>query len=355
MYINAENCGFIYYDGVLEIGEKKNSMECFYKLGRYLSEKFYKVYIGMPKCANISLLYSLAGGLSESGCEIFVCESTDPASFRFSIPVIAPECAIYIDRRDRLQFHNKSGIPCNEIMLISNDSSGTKLKKNASIHHVCTFEDIYISNLINVTSLYGRKLKCTISCGNHDVKKLWEEFFEDDDGEDVIQVSENGTKANIYTLSYGCITHERLILAYIALYCRNGKTVFLPDSFHYSAELIENVNIIRYNSSDVLPDYASNQRFIKDPLYLCIRLMKDRSAFNKILSSLPEAYSLKRQLSTDIPFTPDKAVFEYPHGRILTSSAKGSLMELVVQSESAETSAEICEDFISRIRNIVDF
>ena len=352
MYFNAEKYGFYNTDGRFELNAKTDAIFCFHRLGLALAEKYSKVYACTSEYANTGLLYALAGGLSEGGCEVFLCEDTDNASFRFSVPVIEPDCGVYIDKNGAITFYDRFGIPSRELPPAQTGSIRGHAAKasNAAMHRISSFADIYISNLMRASGLKGKKPDCAVSCGKRCIKRLWETFFESSDGNTVLQVSNDGSKANIYSLSDGFISYEKLILAYIAMYCKNGQAVFLPDTFHYSADKLKNANIIRYSASGSIPEYAAKQRFLNDTLYLCTRLLRDMEAFKEAVSTLPDINSLSRCIPADRPFFPDHRIFSYDNGRAFITKRSDSMLKLVVQSASPETSAEICGDIINKLR-----
>ena len=58
-----------------------------------------------------------------------------------------------------------------------------------------SFKGIYISQLRKENNL-KEKISCGIGCGKRSTKEMWLEFFTGEDDKLVLQISDDGTKAN---------------------------------------------------------------------------------------------------------------------------------------------------------------
>lgn len=322
-------------------------------LGRLLASRYDILCIGSEEFRHNSLLYVLAGALAECGTEVYICENTDPASFRFSISLLGAEAGVFIaDSRRMYIYSNYGSILCDkELSEVKNAVPAEKSVKTGSIHHYTSFRSIYTANIRKNTDTGDKKLPCAISCGNAGIRSLWGEFFDNEDREMSLQISDSGLIVNAYSAMHGFIPYEKLILAYMTVFKEVGQAVYLPESFHYAADMLDDIRVIRYKSSDIPPVPAQKQRFPRDALFMCTRLMSDRAKFSTVINSLPDMASVKRDVTVDShrPINIYRSI-SAPNGRIFVTQSGRSRLRIAAQAANMETASELCAEWFEKIR-----
>ncbi|MDE6780296.1 MAG: hypothetical protein K2J40_02395 [Ruminococcus sp.] len=361
MGYSGENKLFSFRDGCCEalpnvtIGSAESA-----EFGKTLARFFRRFSIGCDGFSNMHVLYAMCSGLSECGRDVYVCENTDLPSFRFGLPLLSADCGIFISGDDclKISFFNASGFPMSSGVLtdIMNASPDVPAGKCGKITSSTSFRNIYINNLADTFGGTGRSIPAGISCGNRSVRSLWLEFFSGEDDTLVFQISDDGQKVNAYSSQAGFISYEKLILAYSLRLSAKGQAVWLPENFHYAADFISTgtpLNLKRFSIDSPIPPEASNQRFLADPLYMCIHLAENRDDFIRTVKSLPQLAAAKREITIDsvenIPC--GKTILEND-GRVIISRSGRNRITLLAQAYSSETAAELCSHWSEKLRRI---
>lgn len=354
----GENKYFSFRDGYCEsLPDAPITSSVVSELGRILSRFFKRFSVGCDSFRYNHILYAICCGISEGGKDAYVCENTDIPSFLFGFPLISADCGIYISGNGnnvKLSFFSESRFPLSSRSMteIMNSDTPPPAKRNGKITSVSSFREIYINNINCSLKNTFLSIPAAISCGSRSVRSLWHEFFSGNDDELVFQISDDGRKVNAYSSELGFISNEKLVLTFAYTLASSGETVYLPEDFHYGANLIsDNGNIIRYDPEKNIPDEAAKQRFLWDPLYMCTHLTENRQFFSENIRSLPSLSSVKREVI--IAFAeniPEKRYIEEKNGRILISRSGKSRATLTVQTFTAETASELCGYWTDRIR-----
>lgn len=356
----GENRSFSFRDSFCEPvdGTEINSSSAA-ELGRSISSLFSRFLCGCESEEQLPYLYALCGGISECGRDVFISECTDFPSFRFGAPIMSAECGIYISGKgNRISFCGGDGYPMRRNLMRSAMEAvpSEKSVKCGKIVRVSSLRNIYINNLKDT---FGESLlpaAAGVSCGNKSVRTLWQEFFSDSDDSLIFQISEDGQRVNAYSTELGFISYDRLILAQCITLWKNGQTVFLPESFHYAADSTASslgYKLKRYDPENGIPYDAAKQRFLGEPLYLCLCLAVKNSDFYEAVRSAPQFTSAKRE----IPAVPEavsmcgKSIVE-PHGIIRIAQSGKKRISLVAQAYDAETAAELCSSWQEKIRQM---
>lgn len=361
MGYSGENKLFSFRDGYCEalpnvtIGSTETA-----EFGKTLSGFFKRFSIGCDGFSNMHVLYAMCSGLSECGRDVYVCENTDLPSFRFGLPLLSADCGIFISGDDclKISFFNADGFPVSSGMLTSimNAFPSEPAPRCGKITSSTSFREIYINNLADTFGGAGRSIPAGISCGNRSVRSLWLEFFSGEDDTLVFQISDDGQKVNAYSSQAGFISYEKLILAYALKLSENGQAVWLPENFHYAADFINNgtpLNIKRFSTDNPIPPEASGQRFLADPLYMCIHLADNRNDFIRTVKTLPQLVTAKREIIIEsvenIPC--GKTILE-SDGRVIISRSGKNRITLLAQACSSETASELCSQWSEKLRHI---
>lgn len=361
MGYSGENKYFSFRDGYCEvlpnitIGSAESA-----EFGKTVSRFFRRFSIGCDCFRNMHILYAMCCGLSECGRDVYVCENTDLPSFRFGLPMLSADCGIFISGDDclKISLFNTNGFPVSSGILteIMNSSPAPVTEKCGKITSSTSFRDIYINNLADTFCCTGSSIPAGISCGNRSVRSLWLEFFSGEDDSLVFQISDDGQRVNAYSSQAGFISYEKLILAYSMKLSAKGQAVYLPDNFHYAADFINTespLKIKRFPAEGNIPDEALKQRFLTDPLYMCIHLADNRKDFIKTVKSLPKLAAAKREITIDsIENIPCGKTILENDGRIIISRSGRNRITLLAQAYSSETAAELCSQWSEKLRRI---
>lgn len=328
--------------------------------------RFGKILAGLYKRFSIAcngfehnhILYALSSGLAECGRDVYVCENTDMPSFRFGYPMLSADCGIYVSGDLKLSVFGKNGFPVSdkELSMIMNGSPAAAHDKKGRIYSATSFRAVYVSNVADSAENRELPIPAGISCGDRAVRLLWQEFFTGEDDELVFQVSDDGSRVNAYSTQAGFISYEKLILAYTAMLSEKGQAVYLPDSFHYAAELMEkggSPRVIRFPSDEEAPAEAVKQRFLADPLYMCVHLAKNRDSFIRRVKSLPQLACAKREVTvSNAGNIPVGKAFADRYGRVLLHRSGKNSVTLLSQADTMEAAAELCSLWTEKVRRI---
>ncbi|MCM1507659.1 MAG: hypothetical protein NC177_11070 [Ruminococcus flavefaciens] len=361
MGYTGENKYFSFRDGYCESLPNKNigSAETA-ELGRAVSRFFRRFSIGCDGFRNMHILYAMCCGLSECGRDVYVCENTDLPSFLFGLPLLSADCGIFIsgDGCIKISFFNAYGFPVSSDILtdIMKATPAEISGKCGKITSSTSFKEIYINNLADTFSGTGSSIPAGISCGNRSVRSLWLEFFSGEDDSLVFQISDDGRRVNAYSSQAGFISYEKLMLAYALKLSVRGQAVYLPENFHYAVDFLGKdspLKLIRFSPERQIPAEVPKQRFLTDPLYMCIHLADNREEFIKNVKSLPHLAVAKREISIDsIENIPCGKTILENDGRIIISQSGKNRITLLAQAYSSETASEICSDWSEKIRRI---
>lgn len=329
--------------------------------GRKFASAAERISIGCDDEKLRPFLYALSAGICEAGSDVFICENTCCPSFRFGLSLAECSIGVYLSRcagELRLSFFGKNGFPADpELISRINDSSKDNTSKiTGAINQLSSLRVLYENNISDTFPDIALPINAGISCGNRGVRTLWQKFFSDSDDTLIFQVSDDGMKANAYSSELGFISHDRLITACALRLWKKGETVWLPDNFHFfadSAARRHGYQLESFSSDSPVPPQAAAQRFLSDPLFMCISLAADREAFLREISDIPKFASAKREVSAelcdDAPF--GKPIIEQG-GRVYISRSGKNRVCLTAQADDAETASELCAVWDEKLRRL---
>ncbi len=354
----GENKYFSFRDGYCEsLPDTLITSAAVSEFGRALSRFFGRFSVGCDSFGHNHILYAICCGISEGGKDAYVCENTDLPSFLFGFPLISADCGIYVSGNGnnvKISLFDGKRFPLGSQIIteIMNSDIPVSAKRTGKIISAGSFREIYINNIMCSLKNTVSPIPAAISCGSRSVRSLWHEFFSGSNDELVFQISEDGRKVNAYSSELGFISNEKLLLTFAYTLASSGETVYLPEDFHYGADIISgNSNIIRFDPDKDIPDEAAKQRFLWDPLYMCTHLAEDRQSFSKKIKALPSLSSVKREVIISFAENvPEKRSIEEKNGRILISRSGKSRVTLTVQAFTSETASELCGYWTDRIR-----
>ena len=159
---------------------------------------------------------------------------------------------------------------------------------------------------------------------------------------------------NAYSTKFGFISADKLTLAYCVKSASSGDTVLLPDDFHYAAELTGSVpdgSVLRYPAENGVPEEGGQSRFLRDPLYMCIDLLRDREAFYALMQELPQISGARREIAfTGAERFSKPKRLQTANGRVIITRSGRNMLSVLAQTLSAETSAELCSEWCEKLR-----
>ncbi len=325
--------------------------------GRLIARRFKRFSIGCDGFRRNYILYAVCSGISECGRDVFVCENTDLPSFRFSYPLLSADCGIYVcgDECLRIMIFGENGFPLNSLRLsqLMNGEPAKAADRCGKITQVTSFRSIYANNIADSMTV-SASVPAGVSCGSRSVRSLWLEFFTGDDNSLVFQVSDDGQRVNAYSADVGFISHEKLMLAYAARLARRGEIVYLPESFHFAADFLNDegsIKLVRFSPEGKIPNEAVKQRFLLDPLFMCTHLAADRVDFLQTIRELPEFATVKREIPAALPDdAPVEKTISDERGRIMITRSGRNRLTLLAQAHSTESAAELCSLWSGRLR-----
>ncbi|MCD7810686.1 MAG: hypothetical protein LUG91_02375 [Ruminococcus sp.] len=329
--------------------------------GISLPAKFGSIAVGCADEKMRHILFALCSGIADSGRDAYICENTDLPSFKHGVSIINPDLGIYISgsRRPTFSFFSGTGFPANKAQMrsIFNSERSETPEFVGKIIPVSSLNDIYIANISENISSEQIPVNARVSCGNKHIRKLWNEFFRSESENDslIFQVSDDGQHVNAYSSEIGFISHDRLILAFSLRLWRQGQAVFLPENFHYAADdLAEKYGyrLNRFCSDTDIPHEAVSQRFLNDPLFMCVKIVSEYSKFIRLIKETPVFASAKREIyyADSANIHGEKHIIE-ALGRIHITSGGKNRITLIAQSYDAETAAELCSEWDEKLSN----
>ncbi|MDO4864144.1 MAG: hypothetical protein Q4A05_08245 [Ruminococcus sp.] len=355
----GENSHFSFRSGLCEALPRASvSSAEVAALGHTLTRFFGRFCVGSEDFGRLSTLYALCSGISECGGEVCICESTDMPSFRFGCPLLSADCGVFVSGGSSLKiaFFDKRGFELPQTLLaeIMRAEPPVPAERSGRISSMTSFGSIYVNNLRDSFGGLREPIPAGISCGNRAVRTLWRQFFTGEDDELVLQISDNGQRVNAYSAKYGFISADKLTLAYCVKAASEGESVLLPDDFHYAAELsgrFPDGAILRFPAENGVPDEGGQSRFLRDPLYMCIDLLRDREAFFTLMSELPQISGARREIVfTDAESYSKPKRLQTSKGRVIITRSGRNMLSVLAQTLSAETSAELCAEWCEKLR-----
>ncbi len=356
----GENEKFSFYEGCCEqLPEITVGSEYLCSFGTAIGSYFKRICIACENNSLNSHLYALCSGISESGCDVLICNKVTLPAFRYGIGVLSCECGIYLsgEKSIKISFYGKNGFPLtSEVLSRIINPNVTQLSPDyGTITDINSLGQLYRYN-IRDSICTENALSASVSCGNKHVRSLWLDFFSGEDDNLILQVSDNGQRVNIYSTDTGFISYDKLILAYTVMTAKKDGEIYLPENFHYIADSVaecKGFKITRFTADSDAEISADKVRFLKDPLYMCTQLLRDKTSFFQILSELPSFYRAERTvtLSHSDCNIPRKVISDTDGIISLARKGKHSL-SLTVQSENMETAAELCVVWEKKLKKL---
>ncbi len=356
----GENEKLSFYDGFCEqLPDTAVRSEYLCGFGTAIGSHFGRVCIACESPSHNSYLYALCSGISDSGCDVLICNDVTLPPFRYGIGMLSCECGIYLsgDKSLKISFYGNNGFPLSSAILsrFINPNVTELSRKCGIINHINSLGQLYSYNIHDCLGMENT-ISASVSCGNKALRSLWLDFFSGEDDSLILQVSDNGQRVSVYSTEAGFISYDKLILAYAVMTGRNGECVYLPENFHYIADsaaerLGFTVKRFTADSQNDIP--TEKMRYLKDPLFMCTQLLRDKTIFTEILSQLPSFYSAERivALSHSDCNIPRKVISDTDG--IITLARKGKhSLALTVHAEDMETAAELCVIWEKKLKKL---
>ena len=355
----GEDSFFSYRDGKCEFVKGCSSLSAAAScLGRKLAVVSKRFTAGCCDYRSVHVLYAICSGIAEAGADVYVCESTDIPSLLFSQPLLAADCALYVNGGDcgnSVSLFNNYSFPFSDTALqkLLDTVPGKHTGKSGRMIPMTSFSSILANNISDSVGGLKDKLPAGISCGNRFVRSLWQEFFSGEDDKLVFQVSDDGLRVNAYSQQHGFLSCEKLKACYAMKLLGKGEKVWLPEDMHYEADIHFVNEKTKRLSYDDIPENVPLQRFLTDPLFMCVKLFSDADGTGSVLRSMPELASSRREITvTNICHIPFGSLYSENSGRISVDRSGRNRIRLTVQSYSTEAAAELCSVWTEKLRRL---
>lgn len=352
---------FSFRDNFCEFTGGGNASSAFALTGRKVSKIFRSIAVACSDTESEYLLMAFSAGASEGGADIFICNNTPLPALKYAASVTGYECSAFITggKTPKISFFYGNGFPVPDLKMaaVMNCTPDADKTRTGKISSANRFSDIYTGFLKqNCSITEPLPLKAGISCGNRQIRSLWLNFFSDSDDTLIFQISDDGQKVNAYCTELGFVSFDRLVLAYAVRLWRNGETVWLPECFHFAAEETarkEGFLLKKYNPCEEIPSQASSQRFLTDPLFLCLSLAATKDSFINAVRDIPAFTSARRELPASLgenaPY--NKSIVE-KGGRVIISQSGNNRISLIAQAYDTETASELCAQWTEKVRKL---
>ncbi|NLT08376.1 MAG: hypothetical protein GXY08_02605, partial [Ruminococcus sp.] len=276
----------------------------------------------------------------------------------FSQTLLASDCTIYVNdvgSGNSISLFNKYSFPFSDAAMqnLLDAFPVDNVKNNGRMIPMTSFSSILANNISDSVGGLEEKLPASISCGNRLVRSLWLEFFTGDDDKLVFQISDDGRRVNAYSQQHGFLSFDKLRACYAMKLIENGEDVWLPEDMHYGTAAPCGKGGIKRFSYDDIPEYVTRQRFLTDPLFMCVKLCSDMEGTLSVLSRMPELASSRREITvSNIGHIPFGNVFAENSGKVSIARSGRNRICLTVQSYSAEAAAELCCMWTEKLRKL---
>ncbi len=216
-----------------------------------------------------------------------------------------------------------------------------------------------------IRSILPETMPCAVevSCGDPHLRSTAESLFSGGTGQRIVlSLSEDGTKASAFTGDAGMLHHEQLLLLSLLSFRETGEALALPAEFHPAAEGFASRfggRILRLHTPRTSPQAAllwQQQGVCMDGIRLfahVLRVLAKRSlTLADAAALLPPMVTVRRMISTTLNAQAVESLRrENPDPAVqLVRPAFGSLARLLVHAADAETAAELCDFWETRIR-----
>lgn len=201
-----------------------------------------------------------------------------------------------------------------------------------------------------------------ICCGNPVLRETAQKIFGGGTGMRlVLNLSEDGTQASVFSMESGMIRHEQLLLLSLLSFRENGEALALPADFHPAAEEFAarmGGRILRLFTARVSPTAAklyAEQGVCTDGILLfahILRIMANRRMnITQLAALLPEMYTARREISTALtPQAVEKLRRSNPDSSVrLELPDRCGRLRMLAYARSAETAAELCDLWQKRL------
>ena len=345
MSFYGENNLFSFRDNICEqITKEPLTVSQLAEFGSKVNFNGKIIAVGFESDMLKSYAYSLASGIAQQGCNVIITENAVLPAFICGLNKISVSYGMYISSANPLiiQIYNGFGVPCSSEFLLNNSKKEKNCSNIGKISSYLHINELYLNEIHNSFE-NNTKINAGISCGNKSIINMWSDFFADNSDEIILQISQCGTKVNIYSSETGFISHEKLMLAYALHLMKNKENPALPENIHFIAqELAEKHNCKITEGGSDYNSIILKQRFTIDPLFLCIQLLNKIDSFYELCSEIPDFYTAKREFSTEyFDLFAEKTIIDN-NGRIKISNSGKKRITLTAQAYNAETAAELC-------------
>ncbi|MBQ8123358.1 MAG: NUDIX domain-containing protein [Ruminococcus sp.] len=123
----------------------------------------------------------------------------------------------------------------------------------------------------------------------------------------------------------------------------------VPEDLHFAADSVK--GDIRRFSPEQIPPAAAAQRFLTDPIFMCVELASNKERLLRTVSELPGMATVSREVALQPGASlSGKTRFSAENGRVIAAPSGTGRIRVVAQSHSMEAASELCADWCQRLR-----
>ncbi len=244
--------------------------------------------------------------------------------------------------------------------------------------------EMYVSTLRASLSKKLKGINVSIRTSNEKTAEEADRLFapiNDINGEEIVfHILDNADKITTYSEKTGYIIYERLVLLCAKIHLENNEDVSIPFTFpsvfdylagDYTAKLYRYFTSSCSHADDKARELASRESncFVHDGMFLIADILsyltENDISLSKAICELPEFYASERFLAYDDDTAGSflrEIKSKYKHHdegivinknnsrAVIKPMRKGKGLMLYVDSEKAETAAELCEEIENKLR-----
>lgn len=333
----------------------------------------------------------LSGSMAAQGSSVWAFGDCFCAQMYFFTAFCSLQTGIYISERGgrvRLQLTAAGGLPLSrgaerEIESRLQNSDYCRIAPNTckEISDMKSMESMYLRELIREAGTPLHNQSVNIRCPNEKINLLMEDCLYRLDArtgdELTFKINREGTSVSAFHRDCGWIPFDKLLTVCCRAEFDAGHDVALGVDAPYAITILAGAkgrHVMRYcrtpadDSDRDARELALGQLYVRDALFLCIRLLgilqKSGKTLPQLLRELPAFSVRRRTVPIDFPptelltvldsadATPQKEGVELqmPNGRVfLLPQKSGKRLQIFAEAQSYEISRELCGEIEERL------
>lgn len=356
------------HDGICEGLPEWNTAETALKAGSALTSVSGKIAIGYFQEESEIFAETAACGAVSHGANVWFagnCALSQLIHFgeKFSCPVLF---WVHGEKKIQLQPFNRGGFPLTEqqahrIWQAMEADTFRQRFPSGKLHHAEEGLSLWEESCQKLLPPFHQEI--TVSCANQALRQTAQELFSGGTGKRMtLSLSEDGTKATVFTAETGMIRHEQLLLLSLLSFQEMQQPLILPENFHPMAEQFateQHAKISRVSSfSEKNAALYRKQGVCMDGVKLFLHFLRvlhlKQYTPEQAIALLPELCTVQHEFHTSL--TRQKIEHlqqENSDQRIfLSMPADSRFLTLRAHANSLETAAELCGFWEKKLQSL---